>query len=58
MSLVQGHHILMYSHVRPHAVILIFGLHVKCQLFFFFCLQEQQIMFLDEKVLPVMDNTI
>lgn len=49
----------MYSHVQPDAVILIFGLHVKCQLiFFFFCLQEQQIMFLDEKVLPVMDNTI
>ena len=36
-SLIQGRHspILMYSHMQACALMLIFGLQVKCQLFFY-----------------------
>lgn len=39
VSLIQGQHspILMYSHMQSCALMLIFGLQVKCQLFFFIC---------------------
>lgn len=54
VSLIWGHHNLLYLHMQSWAVIPIFALHVKCQYFFSSGLGEQPIMSLNEKVLSVM----